>query len=386
MTKRIKLFLVSIMVCLMSVTAVFLTLNANTAKASQQTLTGSKEQAEVTAEVDLTTFAVADTASIRTQSPKGIRFLTSISKEEVAKLPNNAVFGTLMLPTELLDGELTVNTAKVADVKAVVYNENGNNYEYLTALVGNKIADGDYEDFSANFYTKEITARSYVTYTYGDGTVATEYSNAVSWSVAQTAGNLLAKKYNELQSEQITYLKGIIDATKVDAYTEENTPVILTQNIVGGAFDVDLPFDAEDVIGVYGENYSAYSVVDSDTIKITLENSAVTGKVSFTVITERKAYALTVDINVLESMKATLTGNYIAQFDSEHYEDMVFVPHSGYYIEDGVKAEVVDSFEGESGVLKLSGKINNVNGQAIVGIRMPKEFTSSFSYFLIIFK
>ncbi len=380
MTKRIKLFLVSAMVCLMAVSAVFLTLNVRTTKANEQPLTGSKAQAEVTAEVELSTFAVTDSASIRTESPKGIRFLTSISKEEVAKLPNNAVFGTLMIPTELLDGaELTIDTQKAANAQVKVYGENGDNYEYLTALVGNKNNDGDFEDFSSDFYTKEITARSYVTYTYGEGTTFTDYSNAVSWSVAQTAGNLLAKKYGELQAEQITYLKGVVDATKVDAYNEENTPVILTQNIVDGAFDVDLPFDAEGVIGVYGDNYSAYSVVDSDTIKITLENSAITGKVSFTVITERKAYALTVDINVLESMKATLTGNYIAQFDSEHYEDMVTVPNSGYYFEGGMETEIIDEFQGESGVLKISGKINNVNGQIIAGIRMPKEFTTSYT-------
>ena len=377
MTKRIKLFLVGVMACLLAVSAIFLVLNTNTAKATQQTLTGSKAQAEVTAEVDLSSFALTDSASIRTQSPKGIRFQTTVAKAQVANLPDNAVFGTLMLPTELLDGELTLTTENVANAKAIVYSENGNNYEYLTALVGSKNDDA-FEDFSSAFYTKEITARSYVTYTYGEGTTVTKYSNAVSWSVGQTAGNLLAKKGGELQSEQITFLKGIVDAVKVNMYTVEQTPVILTQNIVGGAFDVDLTVDAEDVIGVYGDNYTSFAVVDSDTIKITLDNAAVTGNVSFTVITEKAAYNLTVDINVLESMKATLTGGYIAQFDNEHYADMVS-EHSSYYFEGGMKTEIVDTFQGENGVLKISGKINGVNGQIIAGVRMPKEFTTSYT-------
>ena len=177
MTKRIKSFLISSMICLLAVSAIFLTLNVNTASASQRTLTGTKTQAEVTAEVELTTLVVADGASIRTQSPKGIRFTTSISKDEVAQLPDNAVFGTLMMPTELVDGELTLTTDKVANAKAVVYSEKGNNYEYSTALVGSKNDDNDFNDFSSSFYTKEITARSYVTYTYGEGTTVT--TNAV---------------------------------------------------------------------------------------------------------------------------------------------------------------------------------------------------------------
>ena len=372
MTKRIKLFLVGVMACLLAVSAIFLVLNTNTANATRQTLTGSKAQAEVTAEVDLSSFALTDSASIRTQSPKGIRFQTTVAKAQVANLPDNAVFGTLMLPTELLDGELTITTENVANAKAHVYSENGNNYEYLTALVGSK-TDDTFEDFSSDFYTKEITARSYVTYTYGEGTTVTKYSNAVSWSVGQTAGNLLAKKGDELQSEQITFLKGIVDAVKVDMYTVEQTPVILTQNIVGGAFDVDLPFDANSVIGVYGENYVDYAVVDSDTIKITLGNAAVTGNVSFTVITEKVAYNLTVDINVLESMKATLTGNYIAQFDSEHYEDMFSEPNSSYYWEGGFKAEYLEEFKGEKGVVKVTTKANGVNSTGMLKIALPKS-------------
>ena len=298
MTKRIKLFLISAVICLMAVATVFTTLNANTASASQQTLTGSKAQAEVTAEVDLKTFEVADTASIRTEQPNGIRFQTTVSKAEVAKLPDNAVFGTLMLPTELLgENALTLTTDKVANVKAIVYSENGDNYEYVTALVGSKNQTG-FDNFDAKYYNKEITARSYVTYTYGEAesaTTVTKYSNAVSWSVGQTAGNLLAKKYDELGVEQVTFLKGVLDVVKTPAFAEENIPTVYAENIVDGAFALDVAF-ADSVIGVMGDSVTGYEKVDSDTINVTLSDATVTGKVTFLAITEKATYEVTVNI------------------------------------------------------------------------------------------
>ena len=309
MTKRIKLFLISAVICLMAVATVFTTLNANTASASQQTLTGSKAQAEVTAEVDLSSFALTDSASIRTEQPNGIRFQTTVSKAEVANLPNNAVFGTLMLPTELLgENELTLTTDKVADVKAIVYNENGDNYEYVTALVGSKNGSG-FNDFDAKYYNKEITARSYVTYTYGEdesATTVTKYSNAVSWSVGQTAGNLLAKKYDELGIEQVTFLKGVLDVVKTPAFAEENIPTVYAENIVDGVFALDLAF-ADSVIGVMGESVTGFEKVDSDTINVTLSDATVTGKVTFLAITEKATYEVTVNVIVKPTVEMSIS-------------------------------------------------------------------------------
>jgi len=291
MTKRVKLFLISAMVCLMAVATVFLTLNANVANASQKTLTGTKGQAEVTEEVNLDTFEVVDSASIRTESPSGIRFLTTVSKAQVSNLPDNAVFGTLLLPTELLgSAPLTLETQKVANVKAITYSESGDNYQYLTSLVGQKVADGNYEDFNEAFYGKEISARSYVTYTYGSGTVKTVYTNTVSYSVEQTARNLLAKASElQLSQDEIPTLKAIATKNAIKATTLKTAQVFEASSVVESVVNVDIPLSAgitaDDVTGVYGENYVSFAKVDSDTIAITLKDATVRGDVSFMVFT-----------------------------------------------------------------------------------------------------
>ncbi len=301
MTKRIKWLLTSVLIAVMAVVTVFTALNVNTAKADVQTLTGTKAQTEVTAKVDLDSFAVANTASIRTEKPNGIRFLTTISQEQANALPNNAVFGTLMIPTDILNGaELTIDTAKVANAKAVVYSTNGDNYEYVTALVGSKVSDGNFNDFAETYYGKEISARSYVTYTYTDSEegakTVTEYTNTVSWSIGQTAGNLLSKKYNTLTPEEITFLKNAVNAVKEVAIDQASAPVIYSSNMIDGAIEVAIPaeIDAE-IIGVIGDNYSAYAV-DGETLKITLSDASVTGNVSFVVFTEKNAYEINANI------------------------------------------------------------------------------------------
>jgi len=399
MTKRIKIFLVSAVICLMAMATVFTTLNANTANANQKTLTGTKTQAEVTAEVDLSTFAVLDSASIRTESPKGIRFLTTVSKAQVSNLPDNAVFGTLLLPTELLGGaELTVDTQKVADVKAIKYSENGNNYEYLAALVGNKNGDSDFSDFNADYFAKEITARSYVTYTYTDSVegakTVTKYTDAVSWSVGQTAGNLLAKKYGELQSEQITYLKEVVNAVKVTAFDAENVPVIYTENMVDGAFDLDLTF-AKDVIGVLGDGVVSYKSVDDDTINVTLSDKTATGKVTFLAFTEKATYEITVNVGVNKPVSSYEVGEIVladdasialADIEATGYNGSAKitiddVAVDGVSIADGKInfSKDVAAWGEKTLVVETEDRIINVSATLVTDILTTKEEVSAFA-------
>ena len=44
-----------------------------------------------------------------------------------------------------------------------------------------------------------------------------------------------------------------------------------------------------------------------------------------------------------------------------------------------MKVDLVDEFQGEKGVLKISGIMNTVNGEVKVKIRMPKAFTEKFT-------
>jgi len=82
---------------------------------------------------------------------------------------------------------------------------------------------------------------------------------------------------------------------------------------------------------------------------------------------------------LMDGLRNSLTDDYIAQFDNELYKSLVTVQSSSYYFEGGMKVDLVDEFQGEKGVLKISGIINTVNGQIIAKIKMPKAYTQKFT-------
>ena len=47
-------------------------------------------------------------ASVRTAEPAGIRFLTTISNDDVAEIPEGAEFGTFIIPATMLVGNTTI--------------------------------------------------------------------------------------------------------------------------------------------------------------------------------------------------------------------------------------------------------------------------------------
>ena len=69
-------------------------------------VTGQAESVE--GAVTLSDFAMKTGAEVRKSGIVGLRFTTNVSAADLALLPDNAVFGTLLLPETYLDGELTV--------------------------------------------------------------------------------------------------------------------------------------------------------------------------------------------------------------------------------------------------------------------------------------
>ncbi|MBQ9734427.1 MAG: MBL fold metallo-hydrolase [Clostridia bacterium] len=88
---------------------------------------------------------------------------------------------------------------------------------------------------------------------------------------------------------------------------------------------------------------------------------------------------------LMGQLKESLTDGYIAQFDNGLYADLVSTVNSGYYWENSsLKAEILDEFEGETGVLKVTGIANTSNNQGWFKIRLPKPHSGSYtvrSYF-----
>lgn len=134
-----------------------------------------------TTDIALDSFKMTAGAEIRKENPVGIRFTTEISAADYEKLPEGAVFGTLVIPTDLLDGELTLDTAKAKNIPTSVWAADGETKKYTGVIVG---ADGG--NFAAENYKRALTARGYVT--FNDGEEKTIYaSDAVSRSIAYVA-------------------------------------------------------------------------------------------------------------------------------------------------------------------------------------------------------
>ena len=124
-------------------------------------------------------------ASIRTGSNAGLRFGFRFNSDLVNTEDVNV--GILVIPTDLLTGELTVDTAKVQNVKAATCFPEGSKYyadgAYSFAGVLTGIPTGSFD--------REITARGYIVIdgvTYYTETAATTYR-----AIAEQAGVTIAE-------------------------------------------------------------------------------------------------------------------------------------------------------------------------------------------------
>ena len=152
-------------------------------------------QAEETAGTEQSVLTMQNGASIRYFEPVGIRFVTDIAKDKYAEImtaDENATFGTLILPCELLaeDKTLTIENTNAVNIVAEKWLEDTETTKSFTGvLVGTENEDGTYQNFPAEYYDKDLYAVSYCSYS---GT--TVYAaNPQTYSVAYIASALLAR-------------------------------------------------------------------------------------------------------------------------------------------------------------------------------------------------
>ena len=134
-------------------------------------------------------FAIAG-ASVRYDDPAGIRFLTRVNKNQFFKdiytgddnnytySGANITFGTLIVPKDMLDGELTASTPGVVNVVAKkVYNTGAysqtSDYFYYTAVLVNFPE-------SISTYNRDLAVRSYAMYEENEETVYIYTDTAVT--------------------------------------------------------------------------------------------------------------------------------------------------------------------------------------------------------------
>ena len=133
------------------------------------------------------TIKMYDGGSIRTSGPVGIRFHTTYSitpadeTVDVDAFLANYTFGTLIIPSDMVTGELTHETYGVVDVEKKVWASDSTQTDKIMYSVLSGIPD------EAENYTRNITARSYYTV---DG-ITTYSDTVVERNIAQVAAGFL---------------------------------------------------------------------------------------------------------------------------------------------------------------------------------------------------
>ena len=133
-------------------------------------------------------------AAVRIAAPTGIRFLTKVDKNEFFKNTYNGdynnyringaniTFGTLIMPLDMVEGELTVDTANVLNIKAEKLYDQNEKEIYFTGVLT------DYPERTDTF-NREMAVRSYMKY---DGKYI--YSDMVSTSFYDVATRAYEKE------------------------------------------------------------------------------------------------------------------------------------------------------------------------------------------------
>ena len=203
---------------------------------------------------------------IRIEEPYGLRFVTAISEADLAKLPKNAEFGTLIIPADILGTEeLNLSTPKaVKAVAKVGYANVGTGYKgYTGTLVGKSLE----ESFLERDYSRGFSAVGYVTYTYGDNQTDTIYTEKVTKYFAGVANSAL--KTPEYADNET--LKGFVDTAVKDlTVTVEKNACVTgekiglnvsgTEQSVLNALGVEVEVSASGSVGYDGTSIYGKSV------------------------------------------------------------------------------------------------------------------------------
>ena len=181
-----------------------------TAGLARITLPRADEEITVHASSILAGFTMDETAAVRNSAPNGIRFTTFVPSETQAKIEelNNVEYGTLMLPKDMLVGELTRETENVLTVKTQSWRDEDS---YVSALVGKSNGDGTYENIPESYYNRPIAVRSYATGTDANGNTITYYTeNTAVRSIGYVA------QMATIAGESSSLLTTIVNKTTVE--------------------------------------------------------------------------------------------------------------------------------------------------------------------------
>ncbi len=160
-------------------------------------------------------------ASVRYDEPSGIRFLTEVDKNTFFKeycnkniytyTGSDLTFGTLIIPTDMLSGELTVQTSDAVNIEArVILSQNSEKLCYTAVLYGFPETIEAYKD--------NLTVRSYAKYT-DNGQTKYVYTSAADCSFLDIAEMAYADERTSQDVKEglnLLIALGVVDDTFYD--------------------------------------------------------------------------------------------------------------------------------------------------------------------------
>jgi len=210
--------------------------------------------------------ALEDGAAVRLKNDTlgigGLRFEAVISKTIFDLLGDNIVFTGALIPTDLLTGELTLETAHVGTTELVNKEEVDDTYHAYITLTAIKLEN----------FEREYSARAFVTVTYADGTTATIASAYNESKNVRSVYSVATKAYNSGNYGEHPVLKYYL-----------NNAVNVAFKIEEGVYDVTTSHNYDGLSADFNRGYSVSNfVVDNTTVTfdVMLANTTYTGDVS----------------------------------------------------------------------------------------------------------
>ena len=250
------------------------------------TATGGALYSVEAAPADAPSFAIKETASIRTNAPAGIRFETTIEKTEYETLKaNGATFGTIVQSETLYEQNgkvLEKGQAESVDIAATNWKilaeddlettdvDESTHNQYNAVLVGEKDpVTGEYAGLPQELYGVRLVARSYVTYENG----TTEYGDNVAIrSIADVAKAAILDTTRTYGADEYAYFHDITD------YVANQNPLTAAEvNVAATEINGAVALGTS-----YGEVKAVY-VLDGNDMAIAAENwTYADGTLTFT--------------------------------------------------------------------------------------------------------
>ena len=260
-----------------------------------------------TAFVELTAgIALEEGAAVRLKNDAsgigGLRFEAVISKTTFDLLGDNIVFTGAIIPTDLLTGELTLETASAKTVELVNKEEVDGAYHAYITLTAIKVVN----------FNREYSARAFATVTYADGTTATFASAYSEEDNSRSVYYVAASAYSSGNYGENSVLKYYLD-----------NAVSVAFKINEGLYEVTGNHEYDGLSATIARSYTVSEVVIEGTtvsFDVTLADTTYNGNVSV----KFWSNAHTSEVKIVSFVNGTASVSFVCEDAVPNYTDGEF--------------------------------------------------------------